>query len=154
MIWVRFPFVHLTAQFFLNNLFCLFRFLWFLTFFFIDFDGYYYVRTDEGQPRPKYIFNKCGTNNYFIFLCRGFVRHHSPNFIFLYDAFDYNIFPCLNFSNIFSTYTFFRVFTKFYENQNIWRQLFHILNIYKPSPRSCELPQKKRDRFVYKPFGR
>ena len=22
-------------------------------------------RTDEGQPRPKYIFNKCGTNIYF-----------------------------------------------------------------------------------------
>ena len=22
---------------------------------------YYIVRTDEGQPRPKYIFNKCGT---------------------------------------------------------------------------------------------
>ena len=22
--------------------------------FFIDFDGYYIVRTDEGQPRPKY----------------------------------------------------------------------------------------------------
>ena len=20
-----------------------------------------FVRTDEGQPRPKYIFNKCGT---------------------------------------------------------------------------------------------
>ena len=76
-------------------------------------------RTDVCQPRPKYIFNKCGTNNYFIFLCRGFVRHHSPNFIFLYDAFHYNIFPCLNFSNIFSTNTFFRVFTKFYENQNI-----------------------------------
>ena len=29
----------------------------FLTFFIIDFDGYFIVRTDEGQPRPKYIFN-------------------------------------------------------------------------------------------------
>ena len=33
----------------------------------MDFDGYYIVRTDEGQPRPKYIFNKCGTNIYFIY---------------------------------------------------------------------------------------
>ena len=28
-----------------------------LTFFIIDFEGYFIVRTDEGQPRPKYIFN-------------------------------------------------------------------------------------------------
>ena len=27
-------------------------------------------RTDEGQPRPKYIFNKCGTNIYFFTLHR------------------------------------------------------------------------------------
>ena len=27
-------------------------------------------RTDEGQPRPKYIFNKCGTNIYFFSLQR------------------------------------------------------------------------------------
>ena len=27
-------------------------------------------RTDEGQPRPKYIFNKCGTNIYFFTLQR------------------------------------------------------------------------------------
>ena len=27
-------------------------------------------RTDEGQPRPKYIFNKCGTNLYFFTLQR------------------------------------------------------------------------------------
>ena len=32
-------------------------------------------RTDEGQPRPKYIFNKCGTNIYF-FTLRGLVNHH------------------------------------------------------------------------------
>ena len=38
--------------------------------FFIDFDGYYIVRSDEGQPRPKYIFNKCGTNIYFFTLQR------------------------------------------------------------------------------------
>ena len=69
---------HLTAQIFiLNNLFCLFIFLWFLTklIFFTDFDGYYIVRTDEGQPRQKYIFNKCGTNIYFL-LYRGLVHHH------------------------------------------------------------------------------
>ena len=67
-IWVRFPFVHLTAIF-LNNLFYLFIFLWFLTSFFIDFDGYYIVRTDEGQPKPKYI--------YLLYLLyRGLVHHH------------------------------------------------------------------------------
>ena len=34
-------------------------------------------RTDEGQPRPKYIFNKCGTNIYFFTLQRF---GPSPNF--------------------------------------------------------------------------
>ena len=48
----------------------------FLNIFFIDFDGYYIVRTDEGQPRPKYIFNKCGTNIYYFLLYRGLVHHH------------------------------------------------------------------------------
>ena len=78
IIWVLFPYVHLTAQIFiLNNLFCLFIFLWFLTkflkLFFIDFDGYYIVRTDEGQPRPKYIFS----NKHLVFLLyRGLVHHH------------------------------------------------------------------------------
>ena len=42
---------------FLNNLVCLFSCA-FLTYFIIDFDSYYIVRTDEGQPRPKYFFNK------------------------------------------------------------------------------------------------
>ena len=46
--------------------------------FIIDFDGYYVVRTDEGQPRPKYIFNKCGTNIYFFTLQR-FGPSQSPN---------------------------------------------------------------------------
>ena len=32
-------------------------------------------RTDEGQPRPKYIFNKCGTTSTFL-LSRGLVHHH------------------------------------------------------------------------------
>ena len=43
--------------------------------FFINFDGYYIVRTDQGKPRTKYIFNKCGTNIYFL-LYRGLVHHH------------------------------------------------------------------------------
>ena len=47
--------------------------------FFLDFDGYYIVRTDEGQPRPKYIFNKCGTNIYFFTLQR-FGPSPLPNF--------------------------------------------------------------------------
>ena len=51
------------------NVVFLFQTLSFL-FFFIDFDGYYIVRTDEGQPRPKYILNKCGTNIYFFTLQR------------------------------------------------------------------------------------
>ena len=37
------------------------------------------IRTDEGQPRPKYIFNKCGTNIYFFTLQR-FGPSPSPNF--------------------------------------------------------------------------
>ena len=36
-------------------------------------------RTDEGQPRAKYIFNKCGTNIYFFTLQR-FGPSPSPNF--------------------------------------------------------------------------
>ena len=36
-------------------------------------------RTDEGQPRPKYIFNECGTNIYFFTLQR-FGPSPSPNF--------------------------------------------------------------------------
>ena len=56
-------------------------FLWFFTIFysFFDIDGYYIVRTNEGQPRPKYIFNKCGTNIYFFTLQR-FGPSPSPNF--------------------------------------------------------------------------
>ena len=36
-------------------------------------------RTDEGQPRPKYIFNKCGTNINF-FTLQKFGPSPSPNF--------------------------------------------------------------------------
>ena len=28
---------------------------------------FYRYRTDDDQPRPKYIFNKCGTNIYFLY---------------------------------------------------------------------------------------
>ena len=38
-------------------------------------------RTDEGQPRPQYIFNKCGTNIYFFTLQR-FGPSPSLNFKF------------------------------------------------------------------------
>jgi len=58
----------------------------FLHFFLLDFDGYYIVRTDEGQPRPKYIFNKCGTKIYFLTLQR-FVPSPSPNFKWHVDVF-------------------------------------------------------------------
>ena len=53
-------------------------FLHFL-FFFIDFDVYYIIRTDEGQPRPKYIFNKCETNIN-LFTLQRFGPLPSPNF--------------------------------------------------------------------------
>ena len=82
IIWVCFPYVHLTGQIFiLNKLFCLFILLWFLTIFLsiLNFDGYYITRTDEGQPRPKYIFNKCGTNIYF-FTLKRFGPSSSPKF--------------------------------------------------------------------------
>ena len=75
-------------------------FCWFLTIFFIDFDGYYIVRTDEGQLRPKYIFNKCGTNIYFFLLYRGLVHHHHNKkylillFFFLMRDVFYYIFHC------------------------------------------------------------
>ena len=36
-------------------------------------------RTDEGQPRPKYIFNKCGTIIY-CFTLQRFGPSPSPNF--------------------------------------------------------------------------
>ena len=36
-------------------------------------------RTDEGQPRPKYIFDKCGTNIYF-FTVQRFGSSPSPDF--------------------------------------------------------------------------
>ena len=62
LFWIIFLFVYLLV---------IFTFFYF----FIDFDGYFIVRTDEGQPRPKYIFNKCRTNIYFL-LYRGLVHHH------------------------------------------------------------------------------
>ena len=36
-------------------------------------------RTDEGHPRPKYIFNKCGTNIY-SFTLQRFGTSQSPDF--------------------------------------------------------------------------
>ena len=36
--------------------------------------------TDEGQPRPKYIFNKCGTNIYSFTTLQRFGPSPSPNF--------------------------------------------------------------------------
>ena len=42
------------------------------SFLFTDFVDYI-VRTDEGQPRPKYIFNKCGT---LFLLYRGLIHHY------------------------------------------------------------------------------
>ena len=38
-------------------------------------------RIDEGQPRPKYIFNKCGTNIY-VFILQRLGPSSSPNFKF------------------------------------------------------------------------
>ena len=47
-----------------------------LFFYFIDFDGYYIVRTVEGQPRPKYIFNKMRNYHLLYLLNGGLVHHH------------------------------------------------------------------------------
>ena len=52
--------------------------MWFLTIFinfFLSILMVIIVRTYEGQPRPKYIFNKCGTSTFFL-LYRGLVHHH------------------------------------------------------------------------------
>ena len=55
--WSEFvSFLSSWQPFFLNNFVCLFIFLWLLTLFFIDFASYYIVRTEEGQPIPKYIY--------------------------------------------------------------------------------------------------
>ena len=67
LFWIIFLFVYLLFIFFI---------------FLIDFDGYYIIRTDEGKPRPKYIFNKCGTNIYFFTLQR-FGPSPSLNFRFI-----------------------------------------------------------------------
>ena len=71
-----FPFCPFDSPFFLIIFFvCLFSFGF--NNFFIDFDGYYVVRTDEGQPRPKYIFNKCvELTSTFLLFNRGLVHHH------------------------------------------------------------------------------
>ena len=37
-------------------------------------------RPDEGQPRPKYIFDKYGTKIYFLFTLQRFGPSPSPNF--------------------------------------------------------------------------
>ena len=65
----------------------MFIFLCFLTIFFIffiDFDGYYIARTEKGKPRPKYIFNKCGTNIYIFFSLQKFGPSPSPNFKYIW----------------------------------------------------------------------
>ena len=57
--------------------------------FFIDLDGYYIVRTDEGQPRPKYILINVELTSTFFTLQR-FGPSPSPNFkILVVFAFSY-----------------------------------------------------------------
>ena len=42
-------------------------------------------RTDEGQPRPKYIFNKCRTKStFFTFTLQRFGPSPSPNFKYIW----------------------------------------------------------------------
>jgi len=41
------------------------------------------VRTDEGLPKPKYIFNKCAATNIYFFALKRFGPSPSPNFKFL-----------------------------------------------------------------------
>ena len=53
---IFFPYLSFFLRPFAGPIF--FKIILFVGLFFIDFDGCYRVRTDEGQPRPKYIFNK------------------------------------------------------------------------------------------------
>ena len=59
-------------------------------------------RTDEGQPRPKYIFNKCGTNIFLLY--RGLVHHHHRilNMLMFTSSPSFRFFP-------FSSLTYFRL---------------------------------------------
>jgi len=59
-------------------------------------------RTDKGQPRPKYIFNKFRTKIYFFLLYRGLVHHHHRilNIYFLWRI-DKNKYVLLNFYKLF-----------------------------------------------------
>ena len=52
-------------------------------------------RTDEGQPRPKYIFNKCETSIYFFTLQR-FGPSQSPNFKYFKRLYNSNTFCLVN----------------------------------------------------------
>ena len=68
MIWVRFPFVHLIVHFFKLNFFlCLFSCGFFKHFLLSILMAIISLETDEGQLRPKYIFNKCRINIYFLY---------------------------------------------------------------------------------------
>ncbi len=78
IIWVRFPYVHLTAQIFiLNNLFCLFIFLWFFTFFIFFF--FFMLKLDEPLLFWKYFLTSLFPtveiwvlNDYFAVICWSF----------------------------------------------------------------------------------
>ena len=76
-------------------------------------------RTDEGQPRPKYISNKCGTNIY-ILLYKGLLHHHHR---------------ILNLR-----WTDFRLLTLY----SFLRATFFNLDLHKPLLRSCSPPPKKK----------
>ena len=52
-------------------------------------------RTDEGQPRPKYIFNKCGTNIYF-FTQQRFGPKPSSNLNFFWGGQTFIFLRCIN----------------------------------------------------------
>ena len=91
------PFVDLTAyfKFFLNNLFCLFIFLWFLTSILMVIISLELTRVN--LDRNIFLIN-CGTNIYF-FLYKGLVHHHHrildiivfQEYLYIISAYYHNI---------------------------------------------------------------
>jgi len=87
------------AEFFYS--YVLIPYLWLYWRLFLIFVTETISRTDGGQPRPKYIFNKCKTN---ILLYRGLVHHHHRilNMLMLTSSPSFRFFP-------FSSLTYFRL---------------------------------------------
>ena len=119
MIWVHFPFVHFTAHFkiLLNNLFCWFIFLWFLTSILMVIISLELTRVNLDRN----VFSiKYGTTIYF-FLLHRCSPSQSPNFKSIWKYLNYQIgrldmVVARVFLHIFSRYIHFwqLIFTYYY----------------------------------------